>query len=333
MAASSRFSYPAAQQGGSSGGPAAHSHQQGQLDASSSRFSLPASNPANRTPVRTSSMMSTSASSRSYPLSPPPQSALPSQTPSSAASTRSRFSSSSFLSRTPSLMGSGSTASGTGGGSGSGSGPAGNANTTNSGSAPDLLDRPRDKTKNALVSASALSYLYAEMISYTQGRVSGIGELEKRLSLMGYHHGQRLLPLLHSRLESPSGGGSSSSSKNPKRETRLLPVLLWVHGNAWKALFGKAADSLERSTERSDEYMISTNVPTFSAAISVPKDLSQMSPEAYTAGIVEAMLDGMGFPARVTAHSVPTPEHPLRTTILIKLDKGVLQREEALGPA
>lgn len=81
------------------------------------------------------------------------------------------------------------------------------------------------------------------------------------------------------------------------------------------------------------EDMISTNTPTFSAAISVPKDLSQLSPEAYTAGIVEAILDGMGFPARVTAHSVATPEHPLRTTILIKLDKGVMQREEALGAA
>lgn len=79
--------------------------------------------------------------------------------------------------------------------------------------------------------------------------------------------------------------------------------------------------------------MISTNTPTYSAGISVPKDLSQLSPEAYTAGIVEAILDGMGFPARVTAHSVPTPEHPQRTTILIKLDKTVMQREEALGAA
>lgn len=146
-----------------------------------------------------------------------------------------------------------SSANGATGGAASGVVGAGSSTSGGSGNTQDVLDRPRDKTKNALVSVSALAFLYAEILSYTQSRVSGIGELERRLSLMGYHHGQRLLPLLHSRLESPSGGGSSSSSKNPKREIRLLPMLLWIHGNAWKALFGKVADSLERSTERSDE--------------------------------------------------------------------------------
>ena len=104
--------------------------------------------------------------------------------------------------------------------------------------------------------------------------------------------------------------------------------------------------------------MISTNVPLFSKSISIPKDMSQLSVEAITAGIVEAALDGLGFvsvilavewkaqalilaifwlcclflqPARVTAHSVPTPEFPFRTTILIKLDPAVMAREEALG--
>lgn len=77
--------------------------------------------------------------------------------------------------------------------------------------------------------------------------------------------------------------------------------------------------------------MISTNQPLLSSSISIPKDFSQLSVEAYTAGIVEAILDGMGFPARVTAHSVPTPEYPQRTTILIKLDQEVMRREEAMG--
>lgn len=79
--------------------------------------------------------------------------------------------------------------------------------------------------------------------------------------------------------------------------------------------------------------MISYNTPTYSHGISIPKDMSQLSVEAYTAGIVEAILDGLGFPARVTAHGVGTAEHPQRTTILIKLDKSVMMREEALGAA
>ncbi|EPQ27181.1 uncharacterized protein PFL1_05104 [Pseudozyma flocculosa PF-1] len=192
---------------------------------------------------------------------------------------------------------------------------------------PDILDRPRDKTRLAEVALASLHFLVAEAVAYTQARVNGISDLEKRLSLLGYHVGQRLLPLTLHRQE------TSNNPKNPKRETRLLPTLLWIHGAFWKALFGRQADSLERSTEagRSDEYMISTNVPTFSRAISIPKEMSQLSVEAITAGIVEAALDGLGFPARVTAHSVPTPEFPARTTILIKLDRSVMEREEALG--
>lgn len=77
--------------------------------------------------------------------------------------------------------------------------------------------------------------------------------------------------------------------------------------------------------------MISTNVPTFSKSICVPNDMSQLSVEAITAGMVEAALDGLGFPARVTAHTVATPQFPNRTTILIKLDKSVMDREDALA--
>ncbi|KAK0524318.1 Trafficking protein particle complex subunit 31 [Tilletia horrida] len=190
---------------------------------------------------------------------------------------------------------------------------------------PDILERARDKTRTSEIALSALAFLFAEVVSYTQSRSTGITDLEQRLSLLGYHVGQRILLLLTHREQ------TASNPKAPKRETKLLPVLLWIHTNFWKAAFGKAADSLEKSTEHADEYMISTNVPLFTRSISIPKDMSQLSVEAYTAGMVEAVLDGLGFPGRVTAHSVPTAEHPHRTTILIKLDKDVLEREEALS--
>lgn len=215
----------------------------------------------------------------------------------------------------------------------------------------DIVDRPRDKTRQNEVNASALSFLFGEIVSYTQNRVTGVTDLEKRLSLIGYRVGQRVLGMAMHRQE------MLQNSKNPKRETKLLPTLLWIHTAFWKAAFGKPADSLERSTEpgRSDECkspthayssaqhtltaafagwdldMISTNVPTFSRAICVPNDMSQLSVEAITAGMVEAALDGLGFPARVTAHTVGTPQYPQRTTILIKLDAAVMQREEALA--
>lgn len=103
--------------------------------------------------------------------------------------------------------------------------------------------------------------------------------------------------------------------------------------------------------------MIIDNDPPITRHISIPKDMSQLSCSALTAGIVEAVLDGLGFvrtcfciiflrgfvklqcgfiyleriqPARVTAHSVPTDAYPQRTTILIKLDPAVIEREDAL---
>ena len=114
---------------------------------------------------------------------------------------------------------------------------------------PDIVERPRDKARNAEVALASLAFLFSEMVGYTQSRVTGVTELEKRLSLIGYTVGQRVLAMAMHRQE------MTSNAKNPKRETRLLPTLLWIHTAFWKAAFGKPADSLERSTEqgRSDE--------------------------------------------------------------------------------
>lgn len=93
--------------------------------------------------------------------------------------------------------------------------------------------------------------------------------------------------------------------------------------------------------------MIIDNDPPITRYISIPKDMEQLSCSSLTAGIVEAVFDGLGFvrifdeayqhvplncsiqPARVSAHSTPLDAFPSRTTILIKLDKSVLEREES----
>jgi hypothetical protein len=99
--------------------------------------------------------------------------------------------------------------------------------------------------------------------------------------------------------------------------------------------------------------MLTLNSPPLTQHISIPRDLSQLSCEAFTAGIVEGVLDGLDVvsaltpivtywpvgaheailpqPARVTAHTVPTDQYPHRTVILIKLDQSVMDREEGLG--
>ncbi|KAI0286698.1 TRAPP complex subunit trs31 [Russula aff. rugulosa BPL654] len=187
-------------------------------------------------------------------------------------------------------------------------------------SRPNIYDRPLNKTRTAEVSASTFAFLFSEIVQYMQKRVSGIDGLERRLNTLGYRIGTRVLELMAWRVE--------SASKAPKREIRFLPVLMSIHTNVWKAVFGKPADAIEKSVQNEDEYMIIDNDPVITRNISVPRDMSQLSCSSFTAGIVEAVLDGLGFPARVTAHNTPVDDFPLRNTILIKLEKTVLEREE-----
>lgn len=46
---------------------------------------------------------------------------------------------------------------------------------------------------------------------------------------------------------------TEGSSKAPKREIKLLSVLMMIHTPVWKAVFGKPADAIERSVENPDE--------------------------------------------------------------------------------
>ncbi|OJA12909.1 hypothetical protein AZE42_05082 [Rhizopogon vesiculosus] len=194
--------------------------------------------------------------------------------------------------------------------------------TPKPGPRPNIYDRNINKTRTSEVSASALTFLFSEVVQYTQKRVSGINDLERRLNTLGYRVGTRVLELMVWRAE--------SSSKAPKREIRFLPALMAIHTQVWRAVFGRPADAIEKSVENEDEYMIIDNDPPIERHISVPRDMNQLSCSSFTAGIVEAVLDGLGLPARVTAHHTPTQQFSSRTTILIKLDKSVLEREEIL---
>jgi|SRR5579859_1081158 len=62
---------------------------------------------------------------------------------------------------------------------------------------------------------------------------------------MGYRVGQRALELIVWR------------EKNSRRETRILGILQFIHTVIWKTLFGKPADSLEKSREHDAECTVS----------------------------------------------------------------------------
>jgi len=87
-----------------------------------------------------------------------------------------------------------------------------------------------------------------------------------------------------------------------------MNMLHFISTQVWKALFGKPADSLERSVENADEFMIVDYEPLTSTFCSVPADFGQLSVDAYMSGIVAGVLFGAGFSARVTAHNVALEE-------------------------
>jgi hypothetical protein len=87
-----------------------------------------------------------------------------------------------------------------------------------------------------------------------------------------------------------------------------MNVLQFVSTQVWKALFNKPADSLERSIDHADEFMIVDYEPITSTFVSVPADFGQLSVDAYISGMISGILSGAGFHARVTAHSVRLEE-------------------------
>ena len=188
------------------------------------------------------------------------------------------------------------------------------------------------------MSLSLFAFLFSEVVMYCQKRASSVGDIEGRLEEMGMHHGVRLLELLAHR------------ERGLRRETRVLGALSFVHTHVWKALFGRAADSLEKCTQAEDEYMIADHDLLVNRFISVPKDMGSLNCGAYVAGVVRGVLEGAGFPARVTAHFVPVGgeggagagtgaapggepglEPRPKTVILIKFAQEVLDREQRLG--
>ena len=117
-----------------------------------------------------------------------------------------------------------------------------------------------DSQPTTVVSLSMFAYLFSEMVQYYQNRVDSISELERRLESSGYTVGLRVLELLAIR-----GSGTnitrSGLTNEYRRETKLMGILQFISTTVWKSLFHKAADSLERSIDHADEYMIVDYAP------------------------------------------------------------------------
>ncbi|KNG80659.1 transport protein particle subunit trs31, partial [Aspergillus nomiae NRRL 13137] len=202
-----------------------------------------------------------------------------------------------------------------------------------------IYDRHLNRSRTAELSRASFAFLFAEMVTYAQRRVTGIQDLEKRLNEQGYPLGLRLLDLLYYRTMSSSTSSSLSSSSTsaapPNRPLRILPLLHLIHGPLWRLLFNRPADALEHSVspDTPNEYMITDNDPLVNTYISVPKEMSMLNCAAFVAGIIEGVCDGCGFEAKVTAHNQPTEMWPGRTIFLVRFGESVMEREKVLERA
>ncbi|TIB98165.1 hypothetical protein E3Q18_02177 [Wallemia mellicola] len=96
-----------------------------------------------------------------------------------------------------------------------------------------------DQLKSQQVALGSWAFLFSEIINYNLKRVDGIAELESKLNWLGYRVGQRELELYKFRQE--------GTAKNPRQHTSLIEI--------WRSLFGKTADSLEKSKENANEWL------------------------------------------------------------------------------
>jgi trafficking protein particle complex subunit 5 len=178
------------------------------------------------------------------------------------------------------------------------------------------------------VNRDAYLVLFSELVGYCRNRVESVPALETKLAELGYRIGVRSLDLIAAR------------EKQTKREVRLLNALNMVVVNVWKFLFNKQADSLKKVHGSEDEFYIEEASPVVNRYVSVPRDYGDLNCAAFSAGIINGVLDSAGFRANVTAkvHARTAPSElnaggytqPL-TIYYIKFDEAVIAREKRLG--
>ena len=174
-----------------------------------------------------------------------------------------------------------------------------------------ILDKSLSRGKQE-VSLSAFALLFSEIVQYCQSRSSTVPELQGKLHELGYQVGGRILDLVFVR------------EKAARRETKLLNVLVFLQKTLWKTLFGKEADKLEHANDDERTYYIIEKEPLVNKFISVPKDKGSLNCAAFEAGIIEAVLNGCNFPAKVSAH------WHKGTTFMVKFDEQVIARDRQM---
>eukprot|EP01100_Stratorugosa_tubuloviscum_P011784 TRINITY_DN5346_c0_g1_i1.p1 TRINITY_DN5346_c0_g1~~TRINITY_DN5346_c0_g1_i1.p1 ORF type:complete len:195 (-),score=77.12 TRINITY_DN5346_c0_g1_i1:90-674(-) len=183
-----------------------------------------------------------------------------------------------------------------------------------------IYDKPISKGKTE-VSLSAFSFLFCEIVQYSQTRSNETSDFEQRLKDLGYSVGVRILDLMAVR------------EKNYKRETRLVAFINFIQTQIWRVLFGRPADGFQKTPDIDNEYMIIDYQPLVCKFISLPKDRN-VNCASFIAGIVQGVLDSADFSTEsVGAYFVQTEGQTNtqynnnNTAIVIKFKPEVIERD------
>jgi len=83
--------------------------------------------------------------------------------------------------------------------------------------------------------------------------------------------------------------------KGGKREIKLLQILIFIKSTVWKSLFGREADKLEHANDDDRTYYLIEKESLVNKYISVPKDKGNLNCAAFSAGVIEGILNTSNF--------------------------------------
>ncbi|KAJ5408793.1 hypothetical protein N7509_002676 [Penicillium cosmopolitanum] len=179
-----------------------------------------------------------------------------------------------------------------------------------------IYDRHLNRSRNAELSRASFAYLFAEMVTYAQRRVTGIQDLEKRIpswsspsrpSILSIYLYLLLCSLQLIDIIIPTKPSSPDPPPPPSHPRPTMETPL---------------PALRRCPR--------TFLNTY---ISVPREMNMLNCAAYIAGVIEGVCDGCGFEAKVSAHNQPTEMWPSRTVFLLRFGDSVMEREKVLERA
>lgn len=189
-----------------------------------------------------------------------------------------------------------------------------------------VLDNPINKD-DGRVSHSAFAFLFCEMCSRfgtTPTKVSGVEEWENRIANIGHGVGQRSIQLV------------MLKEQTLQRPKNVLGILDLICNVMWIRWFGCRAE-LQKPADPCTFYIVD-NDPYLSKYIRVTSDYTDAEGNptinfaSFVAGVVQGVLEGCSFPAKVTAHYSSEKQFPYKTFFLIEFEPHVIERESSAPP-